>query len=305
MLHRPVRDRPLGHPGHHVLALDVVHPVLAPLVEDRDLVVGHLRLLGVLDAVRGVHAVEHEPGGGPVHRHPDLHLLDVGPADPHVVGEHQRVADLPVVVLLRRSLDHPALDDAPLEGVEADLDVLLAERRRRVEALVPPHELEEPAVQPLGVMRVDRVLHDLHEVAGQFGPADVPHAVHHEHVEAGQLRRRLGPDVGPDQAAEFGHVTGPGPDPLAEVGLFPLRGLVQAGAVGAEQPAVIRAADPVGLHHAVGERGPPVRAGLRHQAVLPARRLEHGEVLAEQPGRLDRELLQGAGERDRVPVAPQ
>ena len=153
---------------------NVVHPVPAIGVVDRDLVVGHLRLIRVLHADRRVHGVEHEPGGGPVHRHPDLHLLDVGPADPHVVGEHQRVADLPVVVLLGRALDHPALDDPPLERVEAHLDVLLAERGRRVEALVTRHELEEPAVQPLGVVRVDRVLHDLHEVARQIGPADVP-----------------------------------------------------------------------------------------------------------------------------------
>ena len=48
-----------------------------------------------------------------------------------------------------------------------------------------------------------------------------------------------------------------------------------------------------------------MRAALRQDAVLTARRLEDGEVLAEQPGRLDRELLEFAGERDRIPIAPQ
>ena len=215
------------------------------------------------------------------------------------------MADLPVVVLLGRALDHPALDDAPLERVEAHLDVLLAERGRRVEALVTGHELEEPAVQPLGVVRVDGVLHDLHEVAGQIGPADVPHPVHDEHVEPRQLRRGGGPDVGPDQAAEFLHLPGDGPDPVAEVGLLPLGGLIQAGAVGAEQPAVVRAAQAVGLHHTVGQRGASVRAGLRQHPVPAARRLEHGEVLAEQARRPHRELLELASERDGIPVAPQ
>ena len=104
--------------------------------------------------------------------------------DAHVVREHQRVADRPVVVLLGGAFDDAALDDPPLEGVEADLDVLLGERRGRVEALLLAHELEVAPVQELHVVRVDRVLHDLHVVARQVGPADVPEAVHHMGVEA-------------------------------------------------------------------------------------------------------------------------
>jgi len=84
----PVGDRALDHPGHDVLALDVVGHVPAVLVEHRDPVVGDGRLLHVLVTVRAVHGVEQEPGGGPVDRHPDLHLVHSPAADPHVVGEH-------------------------------------------------------------------------------------------------------------------------------------------------------------------------------------------------------------------------
>src|SRR6185437_3742464 len=79
VLHGPVGDRALGDPRHHVLALDVVHPVPPVLVEHRDLVIRHRGLIRVLHADRRVHRVQHEPGGGPVDRHPDLHLLDVRP----------------------------------------------------------------------------------------------------------------------------------------------------------------------------------------------------------------------------------
>jgi len=168
-----IGDRTLGDPGHDVLALDVIGAVPPVLGEDRDLVVGHERLLREGDPVRRVHRVEHEPGRGPVARDPDLHLLDVRAADPHVVREHQGMADRPVVVLFRGTLDHAALDDAPLERVEADLHMLLGERRGCLEPVLLAHELEVAAVQELHVVRVDRVLHDLDEVARQVGPADV------------------------------------------------------------------------------------------------------------------------------------
>jgi hypothetical protein len=240
-----VGDRALRHPRHDVLALDVVGDVAAVLVDHRDPVVGDLRLVDVLVTVRAVHRVEHEPGGGAVDRHPDLHLVHTAAAHAHVVGEDERVPDLPVVVLLGGTLQHPALDDPPLERREADLDVLLAERRGRGEALVAAHELEVAPVQPLDVVRVDRVLHDLDVVARQVGPADVAVAVHHVGVEARQQRRRVGPDVGPDQPAELLDLPGGGPHPVGEVGVVAFGGLVDAGALGVELPAVVGAAQPV------------------------------------------------------------
>jgi hypothetical protein len=63
------------------------------------------------------------------------------------------------------ALEQPALDDAVLELVEADLDVL---RWNDAGARSPAaaEELEVAAVQALDVVRVDRVLHDLHQLHG-------------------------------------------------------------------------------------------------------------------------------------------
>jgi hypothetical protein len=68
---------------------------------------------------------EKLPGVGVVDGDPELHLVDPLAADPHPVREHQRVADLPVVIVVGVPLQHPPLDDAELELVERHLDVLL------------------------------------------------------------------------------------------------------------------------------------------------------------------------------------
>jgi hypothetical protein len=134
---------------------------------------------------------------------------------------------------------------------------------------------------------------------------DVAHAVHHEHVEPRQLRHGVGPDVRPHQPAELLRGPGADADPVLEGGVVPLGRLFEAAAVEPEEPAVVGAADAVRLDHPVREGGAPVRARLLDDAVPAGRGLVDGEVLAEQAGVLDRELLELPSEGDRVPVAAQ
>src|ERR1022692_3015105 len=305
VLLRPVHDRSLGHPGHDVLALDVVRDhraVVAPpgeFVDDRPV------LALPRSAVRMMQRVEQLPGVGVVDRHPDLHLVHPLTADPHPVGENHRVADLPVVVFVAVALQHPPLDDPVLEFVECHLDVLLLERFRRLEAAGLAEEVEIVPVQPFHVMRVDGVLHDLQPVARQRAVADVADAVEHVDIEPRQLGRRVGADVHPDHPAERQGLARLRPDPVAEIGVLALGWLFQALAVESEPPAVIAAADAVGVHHAVGQRGAAVRTALGDDAVPAGRGLVQRPVLAEQPHGLGRPGIEILLERDRIPVTPQ
>ena len=109
-------------------------------------------------------------GVGVVHRHADLErvvarVVLVAVADRQDVREHDRVADLPVVAILRLAGQQPVLGDAVLELAERDLLVVRADRDLLALALLLLDELVGVAVQPFGVDRVERVLHDLEPVA--------------------------------------------------------------------------------------------------------------------------------------------
>ena len=161
-------------------------------------------------------------------------------------------------------------------------------------------------MQRLDVVRVDGVLHDLQPVARQHRVADVADAVHHVRLVARQLGGRVVADVGPHHAAQRLGLAGLDAHPLAErrrrVGLGED---VDALAVGVELPAVVAAAQAAVLDDAVHERGAAVRAAFVGDPVRAVGQLEHGEVLAQQSRPLDRELVELANERHRVPVVAQ
>ena len=302
-----VGDAALGHPGHDVLTLDVIDDVVAVVVEPPVLVVDDGGIGGYLGAVGGMHGVEDGPGVGVVDRHPDLHLEHPVAAHPHLVGEDQGMADGPVVAVLGLAFQQAAFDDAVLEGVEGHLGVLVGgERLGHGRALHPGDELEVVPVQCLDVIRVHRVLHDLEPVARQHRMADVAHPVHHVGLVPGQLGGGLVADVGPHHAAQLGGPAGAHPAALPELGGGPGLGQdVDAPAGGVELPAVVAAAEPAVLDDAVDQRGAPVGAPLVDDAVGPRRGLEHGPVLAQQAHPADRELVELAHERHRVPVAAE
>ena len=75
------------------------------------------------------------------------------------------MADLPVVAILRVAGQQPVLGDAVVEFAERDLLVVRADRDLVALALLLLDELVGVAVQPFGVDRVERVLHDLQPVA--------------------------------------------------------------------------------------------------------------------------------------------
>src|SRR5580692_45928 len=194
------------------------------------------------------------------------------------------MADLPVLVLLGLPLQDPALEDAVLEHLEGHLDVLLGHDLNGRLAGQFPQERAVPAVQPFHVVRVDRVLHDLHEVAGQFGVGDVPpHVGPDEQVVARQQRGRRRAEVGEDQPAQLRDRVGRRPDPAGKRAVRQFSWLLQTASVRAEQPAVVPAAQARLFGTAEGEGGTAVRALLGQQPELAASVPEQDQVLAEQP----------------------
>ena len=170
-------------------------------------------------------------------------------------------------------------------------------------------------VQDEHVVRVHGVLVGLEPVAGGLGGAAEGEVVDDhdllvvaqvlEDVVAGEYRLAVGrAHVGEDQAVVLLHrvpglpVVGPVAAPVG------LAGLVQAGAVGGEQPAVVGAADPVVLDPAVVEGGAPVAAAGLDEAGPAAAVAEQDQVLAEDPDLAGQAGRLGA-EGDRMPVAPE
>src|SRR5581483_7084919 len=70
-------------------------------------------------------------------------------------------------------------------------------------------------------------------------------------------------------------------------------------------PAVVGAAEAVALGDAIRERDAPVRAALCDEAELPGLVAVEHEVLAEEPHRADRILVEVSGRCDGVPVPAQ
>ena len=91
-----------------------------------------------------------------------------------------------------------------LEHVKGNLEVLLGEDLARGGTTELAQEGVVSAVEPLDVVRIDRVFHDLQEVTGQLGVADIaPHVVPHEEVIAREQRGGLWAEVGEHEPAEF------------------------------------------------------------------------------------------------------
>ena len=249
---------------------------------------------------------DHEDlGMGVVDGHPELQVMTdsaigLGPLDvTQRVGEDERVLVDPRWVpfcLTRRR--------APLHDAVIELDEL-------VRLLVVVHLLGEMggvAVQPEQVRGIDRVLHRLQPVALQKGvflhPAFA--MLPGEHVPARQRRRRVGAEIGEQQAAELHDRIGGVPYFVLEGAAGGLRRLLEAMAAGVELPAVIGAADALVIDPPVGERGAPVGTVLAEEAIASLGIPKDHQVLAEDPDRPDRLLVgQFACRRHRLPVAAQ
>ena len=115
------------------------------------------------------------------------------------------MADLPVVAVLRMAGQQAVLGDAVLEFAERDLLVPRADRDLVALALLLLDELVGVAVQPFGVDRIERVLHDLQPVARHERAAEhADGAFGDEAVDARQQRLALGrAQIGPEHAAHL------------------------------------------------------------------------------------------------------
>ena len=71
--------------------------------------------------------IEQHPSVGVVDRYSDLHLEHAIAADPHLVREHHRVTNCPIIVLLGLTDELTAFDDPVFERIESDFDVLVLE----------------------------------------------------------------------------------------------------------------------------------------------------------------------------------
>ena len=158
-----VGDGALRDPRHDVLGVDIIHDEVAVLVPVRHVVGVDLVEQVRRDFIalrRDVGRVPEVQGVGVVHRHADLERvvarveLLVAGADRQDVRKHDRVADLPVVAILRLAGQQPVLGDAEVEFTERDLLVVRADRHLVRLALLLLHELVGMAVQPFGVHRV-------------------------------------------------------------------------------------------------------------------------------------------------------
>ena len=96
---RSVGHGALRHPGHDVLALDVVGDEPTFFVTPKVFVHDGAFVDGELFA-RVVSGVEELPGVRVIDGNANLHLVDVRTTDAHVEREHERVPNSPVVVLL-------------------------------------------------------------------------------------------------------------------------------------------------------------------------------------------------------------
>ena len=160
------------------------------------------------------------------------------------------------------------------------------------------------AVQPFGVDRVERILHHLQPVdRQQRAPEHADRAFGDEAVKARQQRTRLGPQVGEQQAAEFLDRVGVGLHLVAKGAVVGLVGLVQALALRAEFPAVVRAADAVLGRYSVQEGRAPVRTLFGDQPAPALAVAKQHQVFAEQAHFAGPPVVDFRGRADRLPVA--
>jgi hypothetical protein len=157
--------------------------------------------------------------------------------------------------------------------------------------------------------RVAGVLLALKPVAGDFRDHDLGKAVRPgQRLPDRQLGHRLRPHIGPQEAAGLPDRIGAR---LAAIPAAPRRvgdvviGLLEAAPGRVHQPAVVVTADAVLLDETERQVGAPVRTLPIDEAEGAAAVPVEDEVLAEQPHRLDRDLIELGGAADRHPVAPQ
>src|SRR5438034_482328 len=229
-------------------------------------------------------------------RHAPLELAGV-----EAVGPETHAAHRPQVVVLRRVLAHAAVDEAPLELLERDLEV-----PRRAGAGLAAQRGRPVGMEPLEVDRVDGVLLALEPVARDLGEHDLLVAPLAEEVPVGHERRGRGAEVRPEQPRLRLDGIGRGLDLVLEARLGArdlLERLVQARARAVEEPAVVVAAQAALLRNAVAESGAPVRAVAVEQAVAAARVPVENEVLAHEAHGQRRMLVELRDGGDGLPVA--
>ena len=147
-----------------------------------------------------------------------------------------------------------------------------------------------------GMHLIDRVLGALQPIAMFDEGADRARAIlAKQQIVARQRRRRIGAEIGEDQTRDlFGGIGGlmhlVGERAIGRFGRH-----LDAAPVGGEFPAMIAAADPVGLDTAEFERGAAMRAGAIEQADAARSGAKQNEILAQDAHRL-RTVRQGFAE---------
>ena len=160
----------------------------------------------------------------------------------------------------------------------------------------------DPRVQEHRMRRVHHVLLHLEPVAGIGDVVGHQPVVRHgQRVvgrEFGPLVRRA--HIGEDQPVMLLDRVGAVIEPVLERARRRLARRLQNPPVGREQPAVIAAAQALGLDDAVFERGAAVAAVKIEQPPIPAARPKQHEVLAEH-AHPERQLADLGGDRDGLP----
>ena len=236
-----------------------------------------------------------------VDRHAELDVV----AGEERVRPQADAADRPQPVVLAGVGADALVLEAVLELVEIDLDVV---RRIGAGLALQPHA--PVRMRPFEMHRVDRVLLALEPVARDLGDDDLAEAVlPGEELPIRHQRRRLRPEIGPEQPAPFRDRIGLDADLVLEPRLgmrHVLVGLREAASRLVIEPAVIVAAQPALLDIAVGEIGAAMPAMPVEEAVAcrpgpcRGRGPRPSAAPAWCPGSVE---LAGAG--DRPPVAAQ
>ena len=145
--------------------------------------------------------------------------------------------------------------------------MLLLEGLRGFETLGLTQELKVLSVQPLDVVRINGVLHDLQPITRQRRVAAVLDSIHDEDVEARKLGGGIGTDVHPHHATHNFGFSCLLPDTIAKVLIVGFGRLFEARAVEVPLPAVVPAANAVFVHHSVGQGSASMRTGLGDDSV--------------------------------------
>jgi hypothetical protein len=210
----------------------------------------------------------------------------------------------------RLTFEHPALDDATLVKVEADLLVpehgLAAGHLRNgaAHSLLMIERL--PCVEVLRVIGIDRVLHNLDPVAVQDLHDDLlDEVIADQEVPTGKERHRIGAEIGEHQAAQRLNGIGDVAHLVLEIALRRLGRLIEAPPALVPEPPVINTAEAMLFGDAVFEADPPVGTCLTDKAQRAALVPVEHEILAQDSHGLGRLLVQLGRGGNRQPIAPQ